>query len=36
MNWKAGIDQDKRYGIPLDVHSLAMYWRKDAARAKRA
>ena len=28
-NWKAGIYQDKRYGIPLDVHSLAMYWRKD-------
>jgi len=27
--WKAGIYQDKRYGIPLDVHSLAMYWRKD-------
>jgi multiple sugar transport system substrate-binding protein len=23
--WKAGIYQDKRYGIPLDVHSLAMY-----------
>ena len=30
-NWKAGIYQDQRYGIPLDVHSLAMYWRKDAA-----
>jgi multiple sugar transport system substrate-binding protein len=29
--WKAGIYQDKRYGIPLDVHSLAMYWRTDAA-----
>jgi multiple sugar transport system substrate-binding protein len=29
--WKAGIYQDKRYGIPLDVHSLAMYWRKDDA-----
>ena len=27
--WKAGIYQDKRYGIPLDVHSLAMYWNKD-------
>jgi multiple sugar transport system substrate-binding protein len=24
--WNAGIYQDKRYGIPLDVHSLAMYW----------
>jgi multiple sugar transport system substrate-binding protein len=31
QNWKAGIYQDKRYGIPLDVHSLAMYWREDAA-----
>jgi multiple sugar transport system substrate-binding protein len=30
-NWKAGIYQGKRYGIPLDVHSLAMYWREDAA-----
>jgi multiple sugar transport system substrate-binding protein len=29
--WKAGIYQDKRYGIPLDVHSLAMYIRKDDA-----
>ena len=29
--WKAGIYQDQRYGIPLDVHSLAMYWRKDVA-----
>jgi multiple sugar transport system substrate-binding protein len=29
--WKAGIYQDKRYGIPLDVHSLAMYLRKDDA-----
>jgi multiple sugar transport system substrate-binding protein len=29
--WKAGIYQDKRYGIPLDVHSLAMYWNKDLA-----
>jgi multiple sugar transport system substrate-binding protein len=28
--WNAGIYQDKRYGIPLDVHSLAMYWRTDA------
>ncbi len=27
--WNAGIYQDKRYGVPLDVHSLAMYWNKD-------
>ena len=25
----AGIYKDKRYGIPLDVHSLAMYYNKD-------
>jgi multiple sugar transport system substrate-binding protein len=24
--WDAGIYKDKRYGIPLDVHSLAMYY----------
>ena len=24
--WDAGVYQDKRYGIPLDVHSLAMYY----------
>ena len=24
-----GIYKDKRYGIPLDVHSLAMYYNKD-------
>jgi multiple sugar transport system substrate-binding protein len=24
--WSAGIYQDQRYGIPLDVHSLAMYY----------
>lgn len=24
--WNAGIYNDQRYGIPLDVHSLAMYW----------
>lgn len=24
--WDAGIYQDQRYGIPLDVHSLAMYY----------
>lgn len=29
--WEGGIYQGKRYGIPLDVHSLAMYWREDAA-----
>lgn len=29
--WKAGIYQGKRYGIPLDVHSLGMYLRKDDA-----
>jgi multiple sugar transport system substrate-binding protein len=28
--WKAGIYQDKRYGIPLDVHSLAMYYNTDS------
>ena len=27
--WNAGIFRGKRYGIPLDVHSLAMYWRTD-------
>jgi multiple sugar transport system substrate-binding protein len=27
--WDAGIYHDKRYGIPLDVHSLAMYYNKD-------
>lgn len=31
--WKAGIYQDSRYGIPLDVHSLAMYWNSDDAKA---
>lgn len=24
--WEAGVYQDQRYGIPLDVHSLAMYY----------
>lgn len=24
--WNAGVYQDQRYGIPLDVHSLAMYY----------
>ncbi len=33
--WQAGIYQDQRYGIPLDVHSLAMYYNKDQfAKAK--
>lgn len=27
--WKGGIYQGKRYGIPLDVHCLALYWNKD-------
>lgn len=27
--WQAAIYQDARYGIPLDVHSLGMYWNKD-------
>ena len=27
--WAPGIYQDARYGIPLDVHSLAMYWNQD-------
>jgi len=27
--WKGGIYQDKRYGIPLDVHSLGQYWNTD-------
>ena len=27
--WKPGIYNDNRYGIPLDVHSLAMYYNKD-------
>jgi len=31
--WKAGIYKDARYGIPLDVHSLAMYWNSDQAKA---
>jgi multiple sugar transport system substrate-binding protein len=31
--WKAGIFQDKRYGIPLDVHSLAMYYNTDQFKA---
>lgn len=27
--WQPGIYDGKRYGIPLDVHSLAMYYNKD-------
>jgi multiple sugar transport system substrate-binding protein len=27
--WDAGIYNDARYGIPLDVHSLAMYYNTD-------
>jgi multiple sugar transport system substrate-binding protein len=27
--WKGGLYQDQRYGIPLDVHSLAQYWNTD-------
>jgi multiple sugar transport system substrate-binding protein len=27
--WQPGIWQDQRYGIPLDVHCLAMYYNKD-------
>lgn len=26
--WKGGLYQDKRYGIPLDVHPLGLYWNK--------
>jgi multiple sugar transport system substrate-binding protein len=33
--WQAGIYKGARYGIPLDVHSLAMYYNKDQfAKAK--
>jgi multiple sugar transport system substrate-binding protein len=31
--WKAGIFKDKRYGIPLDVHSLAAYYNTDLTKA---
>ena len=27
--WDPGIYEGKRYGIPLDVHTLAMYWNQD-------
>ena len=30
--WTAGIYKDARYGIPLDVHSLAMYSNSDMAK----
>ena len=30
--WQAGIYKDARYGVPLDVHSLAMYWNTDMAK----
>jgi multiple sugar transport system substrate-binding protein len=26
--WKGGLYQGKRYGIPLDIHPLVMYWNK--------
>ncbi|GAB2582012.1 extracellular solute-binding protein [Streptomyces capparidis] len=29
--WQAGMYQDRRYGIPLDVHCLASYWNTDLA-----
>ena len=31
--WKAGIFKEQRYGIPLDVHSLAMYYNTDQFKA---
>jgi multiple sugar transport system substrate-binding protein len=27
--WQGGIYKNQRYGIPLDIHPLAMYWNKD-------
>ncbi|MDQ3480949.1 MAG: ABC transporter substrate-binding protein, partial [Actinomycetota bacterium] len=27
--WQAGIYQDQRFGIPLDVHTIAMYFNQD-------
>jgi len=27
--WEPGIYNEQRYGIPLDVHSLAMYWNQE-------
>jgi multiple sugar transport system substrate-binding protein len=26
--WQGGLFQNKRYGIPLDIHPLVMYWNK--------
>jgi multiple sugar transport system substrate-binding protein len=26
--WQAGVYRDKRYGIPLDVHPLGLFWNK--------
>ena len=34
--WQAGIYKDKRYGIPLDVHSLAMYYNTGPLRRRPA
>lgn len=31
--WKAAVYKDQRYGIPLDVHSLAMYYNTDQWKA---
>jgi multiple sugar transport system substrate-binding protein len=31
--WDAGVYKDARYGIPLDVHSLAMYYNTDHFKA---
>jgi multiple sugar transport system substrate-binding protein len=31
--WDAAVYKDKRYGIPLDVHSLAMYYNTDHFKA---
>ncbi len=31
--WQAGVYKDKRYGIPLDVHSLAAYYNTDLTKA---
>ena len=31
--WSAGFYQDKRYGIPLDVHSLGMYYNTESFEA---
>ncbi len=31
--WQAGLYKEKRYGIPLDVHSLAAYYNSDLTKA---